>query len=251
MISIKGLPNRGADCYFNSLVQALLSLKLPDNEITRLIGGAYTYGIGPIAKSLKTPMPPGQQCSLELWDHILDTVNMDIDICIRYRELTVCECGLRIEHGNQKRENYSYHMVIASNPKMDQPIDEAMLKYSGVVERVCECGAQRATRVCILKRLGTILTLVFPHYAMVRDRETLKRLYNIKLPDKLVFPSGKSNRTYQLRSTVCHSGSPSGGHYWAFAKRGNQWYVANDQSVGAVPQPNNRGLRIAFYQLCV
>lgn len=39
---------------------------------------------------------------------------------------------------------------------------------------------------------------------------------------------------YNLQSVVVHGGGANGGHYWSYAKSGDQWYQLNDASVSKV-----------------
>ena len=42
------------------------------------------------------------------------------------------------------------------------------------------------------------------------------------------------SKLYKVRSIVCHSGSLSGGHYWAYIKGENEWYKHDDSSVSVI-----------------
>ena len=44
----------------------------------------------------------------------------------------------------------------------------------------------------------------------------------------------KSRYKYELYAVCNHSGSENGGHYWAYCKRGNEWYNFNDTTVSAI-----------------
>lgn len=56
----------------------------------------------------------------------------------------------------------------------------------------------------------------------------------------------KGPYVYELFSIMIHSGSASGGHYYAYIKdfQSNMWYCFNDQSVSRV-----RKLNIMIYEL--
>ncbi len=46
-----------------------------------------------------------------------------------------------------------------------------------------------------------------------------------------------NNGTYDLTGIVMHSGTTAGGHYTAYVKSGNMWYLTNDTSITPVSEP--------------
>jgi ubiquitin carboxyl-terminal hydrolase 4/11 len=55
----------------------------------------------------------------------------------------------------------------------------------------------------------------------------------VKFPSRLKLPSidGKTTKIYELFAITKHMGSLNSGHYVAFVKRDNEWYLFNDEMV--------------------
>lgn len=57
--------------------------------------------------------------------------------------------------------------------------------------------------------------------------------------------------TYRLLGIICHIGSFLGGHYIAYVRRGEQWYLCDDARVVAVSTEtvSQSEAYVLFYQL--
>lgn len=56
------------------------------------------------------------------------------------------------------------------------------------------------------------------------------------------------NQSYEVIAVVCHSGTLSGGHYYSYCKRGDEWNEYNDSLVTRSPCPERGGqVYILFY----
>lgn len=268
---MQGLQNTGATCYFNSLMQALLSCEISGSDLINKINSVYNCGINNINASLKSPMPPGQQCPLELLDRIAETCDVfAFKIRIRYKETTTCpQCRKRIEHGelvgNLPREKYHYHNITNGNMTLSKPIKSAMLYYINTINYNCECGSKIAYRDHRLKRIGDVLILQYPHtgqyitsllHAKYIDPQNAKKLA-AKLrsprpvPKVIKFEGISGDRVYELRAMIKHVGAtPQSGHYWCVCYRDGEWWRANDSSISKTTYAAEcRDVVVAFYRL--
>lgn len=270
--NIQGLQNTGATCYFNSLMQALISCNIPNRSpLITAINNVYETGINTVNVALKTPMPPGQQCPLELLDRIAETCTaFESFIRIRYEETTICcGCRRRIEHGEQAhdgpREVYTHHNITNGNMFLEKPVKAAMMRYVQNVTFACKCGAVNSLRDHRLRRLNDILIIQYPHtgqyimsllhagYINMEDARKLRGILSGSrpIPPALTFDGKGHTRRYQLCAMIKHVGAtPQSGHYWCVCRRGNDWYRANDSHVSPTKYSAElTDVIVAFYRL--
>ena len=57
------------------------------------------------------------------------------------------------------------------------------------------------------------------------------RLYDKKIFIKINDVIAVNSEMYELVGVVCHTGPLSGGHYFSFCKREDQWYEFNDSII--------------------
>lgn len=73
---------------------------------------------------------------------------------------------------------------------------------------------------------------------------TTKNDNNIVVNDQIII----GNQHYEVIAVVCHSGTLSGGHYYSYCKRGDDWNEYNDSLVQKSPRPERGGqVYILFY----
>jgi ubiquitin C-terminal hydrolase len=259
-----GLHNPAANCYLNSLLQALATCTSLTRTVvacrgylarTRTGAAVYNYvaaitnhdpGVAEASSRVLAAVVadlaarcPGvrfghsQECAYEALAHILemstvpDTCNPLAELfAVRYRGRFVCPAG----HATASvDEGYSADMFhLRGGETTAETFAAAMMgNASAVTDYACEkCGHKTtATATYTMTMASEILYCVF-------DRVTGR-------PASVWFPAtlALGRLRYGLVAQIEHSGSPSGGHYWARALRagggGVDVRVLNDTAVSA------------------
>uniref|UniRef100_F1KVS2 Ubiquitin carboxyl-terminal hydrolase n=1 Tax=Ascaris suum TaxID=6253 RepID=F1KVS2_ASCSU len=103
---------------------------------------------------------------------------------------------------------------------------------------------QHATKKLDLWKLPPVLIIHLKRFHFTRwSREKIDipvefPLTGLDLTSRVVDEKfGKA--VYDLIAVSNHAGGLGGGHYWAWARNGDDWYDFNDASVSAMPQPND------------
>ena len=242
-----GLNNIGNTCYFNSLVQSLLSLpifnqfsisKKHDNLITNAYSKILeqtTRDVGELLRALmhlrsgKTNLHFGaQEDANEGLVMLLDEIGMDVEhlFNVRYAVSLFCtNC------------NYDSEVVVETakcevfiDYYGDVPLKDYIMSHQNIPEDYkCEkCGMKDKTVKCRnLRRISTFVVIVFKKYDM-------KKL--IEVPTSFIIDGGAKKYKYEMRAQIEHLGVQSGGHYIAMGMRqdGNV-YIFNDSSTTQSP----------------
>jgi len=256
-----GLINIGATCYFNSFIQAMLSLPsvseffLYNEESLRsnAVATAYiaflkhvrhgTSSVQSVNPSLlfrafveaihrKNPRSnfgSGQEDADEALTHFLDAIDEPglYKLFMSTYNLVVlcydCQQMTQISADNS--------CVIEVTPEPQMPVlSEKIRKYTvscpGYKCPKCEKSnvetpPQTLYRLC---NVGTVITVLF-------------RKYNtpgvpISYQQTIELPGNDEVLTFRLVAIIEHSGSTSGGHYWSRCLRSGGFALLNDSSVG-------------------
>lgn len=279
-----GLYNTGVICYFNSLIQSILSCTsvneyFLDNEkrfvetnnriaieyikIIKTLKSQSNITLNPqnlfneFIKEYRRKNPGktfgnGQEDSGEGLHLILDCINdkglykyfthryINKIVCINCSrvisknldegcivEIPPAFKGLKTEENPDKLNNYIRHYSTSLNYKCSK------------------CSNNKCFSVYQLSYSPEILVIMFNKY------------YNktiVEFPTELVFPSINNTQIkYKLISKIEHSGSMSGGHYWAHCYRKgdekNRFYNLNDTSVSQGDTQSNYSTYILFYHI--
>jgi ubiquitin C-terminal hydrolase len=89
----------------------------------------------------------------------------------------------------------------------------------------------------ILWKLPRILLFLFP----AKDLKSVACV--LKLSDNIIHKTNDvsiETKKYELKAIGCHDGTyPSGGHYYAYVKYSDNWFLANDDLIERVDVPSN------------
>jgi len=274
-----GFCNLGATCYFNSILQCLLSC--PSIFETLKANWDKDYiSKNPLARNLKTlhdMSMAGQDVSrtcIPVWRDILgiaqarnDKVKIDLgqqdaheglmmflDIIDtlpeikrlfehRHRVRVLCdkckkwvvdkyETNLTFEvQPDLKTEQHIKFHAIDENYNTTMPLNEFLRKQNGFIDENYICPNEDC------KERGhkfktTTLTMV-PEILPVLIKKYGRTKAVTPFPANLEFVTtgGKKKIIYKLVAQSEHSGSMSGGHYWAVGLRSDGWMNLNDSSV--------------------
>lgn len=248
-----GFRNTGAICWLNSLMQSLLScpsftraVLRADQELGRTKLGSILYALtrdslnnsatthytGQLRAAIveQKHFGYGQECAAEgltlMMDAIKSPTVTDV-LTYRYRVGRVCfPCKAVVDDSSKESPGHAIRMFHydGTSDFMDSlklQVDE--LDHSAFQ---CDCGKMQS-RVYRLTMLPEVVVVQF------------NKFYGKKL---LPFPEqftvdGTSGKKMIFRQTaqIEHSGSMSGGHYWALCRRADGVYCLNDQSCTRVP----------------
>lgn len=277
-----GFNNTGAICWFNSLTQIMLGLSSMnktllecENELTsNVFAMEYikilksTLGRNPSefpnntsqmsiallqamfnrAKqtSKRINLGMGQECADEAFTTFIDLLGCPLAerlFCNIY-DLSI-ECTACRKKVSSTRDK-SYRISMFTNVKI-----ETQDKFCAWIKShpsecdyyACECGNKMSKffRAEKLKRLSEILIIVFNKF----QRKDIRWF-----PRELEFNAVKGGKIrYNLVGKIEHSGSMSGGHYWAHSYRGD-WNRLNDSSVSVGDcNPTGETFMIAYHMV--
>lgn len=244
-----GLTNTGNKCYFNSMIQVLIScplfIKLMKKYNQSLIAKEFVelsngskgaisniyqqmrqYGGGSLVEgnsqedaheALHIFLDVIDKCDKQLYTNLYNCLFHRI-----YQAIKCVKCGHVSE---TKYEDLVFHFDSKCKSLHEYIYDE-------VVEYKCEkCSPDvnvNHTKSQRIARLGPVLLIAFKQY---------KDKLPISISKKFEFEGVSDNllHTYELIGQIQHSGSMSGGHYVAICRRSTGVYMLNDASTSQMP----------------
>jgi len=234
---IIGLPNTGAICYFNSMLQALMGCPsflryvrhTRHQELMDVIhercSGANLVLLNEVNKQ-SNHIFYGQQCSNEFFikfvEYLSETLEKDKIhhlFAIEYETKMYCKkCNIL-----KKIENdimYSMHIPETFQGK----IEDALLNgYSKLDDYTCD--KQHKThsyKINVLKQLPYILVITFNKYSKKRNI-----LYPLQMEIKTIDRMYK----YKLVSVIDHFGTQQSGHYTCRSIRNQKIFLFDDMKI--------------------
>lgn len=300
-----GLPNYGANCYFNSLMQSLISctafneavLGNPDymqrtdtgkavyefvKKALRLQNNSTAPVFGALINDLRTRRPyikfgPGQQSASECFVLLLDMIEPELtpdelqsqrdndnipasglnpvtDIFIHIKKTKIfCQtCNHEI---NTRTHETQFNLIdFDQNSQADEFIPKIHMNQEFLDGYICDnCKIKSDCENRIIKT--TILDVVPEIFVCLFDIYEQSHRFIRQMPEYFEFQT-PSNETLKYRrvAQVEHSGSRSGGHYWAICLRkknnGNDSFTLNDSNTSPCAGLNlTKNTYLIFYQL--
>jgi ubiquitin C-terminal hydrolase len=247
---MKGIPNFGNTCYFNSALQCLLQIPQLSNyfittdytgpcEITReyqkVVRSAWTsktdrfIDVRPLLGLFRTRFsqfangdPQDAQEALMCMIDVLEPIVKPMMNCVLVQE-TVFPGGKKTIHDETT--------VVTVAPKEDIETSlKNMTKWNTIENYEDDAGKVwnvAATRTTF-EKFPSILVVSTTHKTTLTVQENLAHL--------------------ELFASCVHVGSQRGGHYMAYTKHKGQWYLKDDLTCAKTPFPHTSGHCILFYK---
>ena len=276
-----GLNNTtGALCWFNSLLQALLSLPALQQACAReLESRAMPPRVGllrELALMFESPSPTqhnacvralvaaaqtkldfssqeGAANGLVAFLEALQSTTVDLEFMTRYRMTILCSgCGQTTSSQLDESTIIDWYGEAAPEgaARTVEAFSNKVWRRVTAVDFDCElCGHKNcaAPRTETLRRLGSVVVLAFRTQQPDRWYPPRLEFSGVDLATRLRF---------ELVATVLHHGSvsfpttASSGHYTACVRRGSTWYATNDSFVQPLPigpPAPSAATHLAFY----
>ncbi len=264
----RGIPNCGNSCYYNSLMQSLIScssfyfelLKLKRNELymppyIKLLFDQYFEAVSnsnllkpnddykffehAVSEKMIAHLkfaPNTQQDA----DHALKQIFAQLDILPnvsrlfmhRYRVESFChQCEkiVKIDYQENSSIAVPWHFIFNKKNNSQTPIQNYLLQSQEVHEGwTCPVCSSKEQ-----KKKTSYLVMLPEILVLVLDNyKSDEEKRDFDYTDELIFPLNKKQFLhYTLVARILHSGGVGGGHYTADALRRNGWYKFNDNTV--------------------
>lgn len=215
-----GFQNTGSICYFNSLIQCLLSSEhfirfvsnhplfndffrhIMEDQWNATFTTSLLHSIGNFQPN---------QSSSEYFLYLLDYLKWEDLFECKHVIQTVC---MACQHKKEKQD-------VSYNPFIESSFSE-FIQYECTLENVLCDGCKQKTNFSkkqVLHKISNLIVLSLNKYFM-------KKL--IEYPS--VIQVG-NNVKYRLIGTIEHLGVLGGGHYIARVRRGDEFYIVDDMRV--------------------
>lgn len=262
------LQNIGSICYWNALMQALISCTsitkaLKETSPKGPVGAAYMRLVDGTEESavvldtlrrdlrkrgIITTFGSQQESADEGLFLLMDAMPAAAKEMIMHRHIRVCICDVCGQPSDETRE-MSCHVEMfgapATSPKEFASV--LMHRIAKLDDYICEhCSNRSVYRSEQLSMIPEILVVMFTGKFTDASRPTADYF-----PEEFVIPSKRGNNmNFRVVATVRHSGGLNSGHYWSVVRRGNRCYLANDSSISTVasitPDPS---VFMVFYHM--
>lgn len=279
----KGLHNLGATCYYNTLMQCILSLPSLYDALERAKSTHPLLAmwrdalagreIGPAAESIwrdlikrssekkdRVRMDNGQQDAHEGLMLLLESLEgiPGVENLFRHHHQVFIHCGAcskyvvnKIEKGftfevqpDLKNSQIEKFKALDEFYGREVPLNDFLRQQNSYVDADHKCPNCGSRGE---KYKVTQLTMV-PEILIIAIKKYEKKVVT-EFPSKLEFPAigGRTKLVYELVAQAEHSGGQGGGHYWALAQRRGAWHTLNDSSISAGTGGPTMNTYLVFY----
>lgn len=263
------LVNHGVNCYWNALVQCLLSCPAIAQQAASdvdAIGAKYLALANATQLADATPMlrmvpkfgqSNDQESASEGLVMLADAFPA-LDWTIRHRHATTITCEACGHAPAVRREEHVHVEMFGADINTAEQLSAwLMRREERLADYKCDrCKARRATRVTALTMVPEVIVLLYRKYSAEDKRR------QEFVPAEFTLPLVTGAARYALVGVVRHAGTLAGGHYWAEVTRGGErsspsksgdarfaeWHRADDATITKIAPPTNmQNVYIAFY----
>lgn len=252
-----GFINTGVICYWNSLMQCLLSctsindilkseqyIKLQTSQDSHSF---LQYVIQQLrAKNINYTFGNSQESASEALVLLTEVLPIDYLLHHRYRRYVECgNCGklsdIKKEHTLHFEMFGAVAEAISNTTEFIQFLKRRQTHITDYICDHCDMTSAKSTRYEILEMLPEIIILVYNKY--------FNKSNSFFIPTEFAVGHLKYIQVGQIR----HSGSLYGGHYWAIIRRNNKIYMANDLTIMQMPAEMETSPQIymVFYHIII
>ncbi len=250
-----GLYNTGSICYFNSLLQVLISCtslhtwkSRSQNKLEDAFEEFITNSISldPMSSTkllniLKLYCPNfgnGQESASEALVLLLNTINnTELNNMFIHRFKYIIQCT----NCSYKTEIVKDHSMIFELFHINEVNEHNMSNYKTLLSdyKCDKCNKLGAVKKSKLTMLPEIIICLFNVYYT-------KKIY--PFPNTLEFDGIEKKLKYKIIGQVEHSGSLNGGHYWSRALRKDGIYLFNDNTFSrSIIEPTSNTYFIIYH----
>lgn len=260
-----GFYNIGMICYFNSLLQSLISCtQIADininkksqndllNEYIKLVNDNNPISTQSISvlKCLmeklqnsknKSQFGHWQESASEGLVLFMEQMPKNINELILHRQKKFVMCGNCGKCGNTT-ESYNIHFeMFGTNIKsVDELVRHLLLNSECVPDYICDFCHKTNPRTIQYEKLDMLPEIVVLLYNKYNEEEHLKTHF---VPAEFVI----SNLKYKQVAQIRHYGNLNGGHYTACVARDDKIYLCNDSNISHGDLNPNSAAYMVFY----
>lgn len=251
-----GLHNTGSICYFNSLLQVLVSCTslrywkpTKNNKLTTVFQKCINsimfdpFDSSELLSTLRKHVPEfgyGQESASEALSLLINSINdTNLTNMFIHRFKYTIKCINCLHITEQIKDHSIFFEIFHVN---DINVNDMLIHKTIITDYKCDkCNNVGAIRISKLTMLPEIIICLFNVYYE-------KKLHSF--PQILIFPgSNNNNMVYTVVGQVEHFGSLSGGHYISRALRSDGVYLFNDLSVNKSKIEPTNNTYIVIYHL--
>lgn len=267
-----GFYNQGATCYFNALMQALLSCSslnevvenIPIQDISTTNDSSAITAYKQVLTAYKTSkcihlnelwqylnIDNGQQCAAEGYQRLIDSLKciaINRLVATRYENIVKCaSCGWV----NQPSDNNNVIFIPADITK--DAFKQYICNHNAFTDTIHRCSKCDATGTKPYESSLMLVSEIIVIIAKKYNNNGQKILNTVPFMSHIEFNNANGGIfQYKAIAQVEHMGSLHGGHYTATCMRHNKWYMFNDSGVSKIditnftPTPNTY---MVFYHI--
>lgn len=275
MNSINGFQNTGSICYFNALIQSLLSSKnfinfIKENSGKNIFTKMFsdflnnenkdamftTRILHEILRNCKNPeIFHGQQSSSEFFIKLIDLMGIDKLFELEYCVETKC---LTCENVSKKKDiNIFHNIFFVSSTNI---LEDMSYSKENIDSYSCDVCTKDDKKIRTKAQIERFLIKIPDIICIIFINKYSGRIVPLNYCNKFGVTKIEENEEkeqeviYSLFSTVEHMGSLNGGHYFARVKRNlnnleENYFLANDISINKIDKIDISNISyIIFYE---